>query len=174
MSFLAPTGAQWRTPQYGKSVIVSTSRGVLRVQAWPRKRGLPKTKPEQNRLSVFSLYQRLIKWLAHWETNYARKAIAEHNRTHRGQRGSAAIRFRDWQTQRLYGRGVAVTTDENIVFYPAAVSRDASFIMDHTTSDNGQISQRASSSWGSIAGGNSEDLLYSAGAGNPNYWAPPP
>ena len=146
----------------------------MRVQAWPRKRGAPKTKADGDRRKIFGLFQRLIKWLGPAETDYIRQAINEHNRTHRGQRGSAAIRFRDWQTQRLYGRGVAVTTDVGIVFYPPAVSRDASFICDHATSTPGQIMERSSDQWGSDKLVLPGQVLTSNGPGFPNSWEFPP
>ena len=170
MTFLAPTGTQWRTPELGKNVIVSSWRGITRVQAWPKKRGLPKTKPERTRLEIFKLFQRLIKQLGPHETEYERQAIKNHNRTHRGQRGSAAIRFRDWQTQRLYGRTVAITTPEGITFWPPAVARDASFILDHVTDQDGQILQNAGPEWGPIDHGLEGQVLTAQGPGQPNAW----
>jgi len=170
MTFLAPTGSQWRTPQYGKSVIVSSWRGITRIQAWPRKRGKPKNKDQADRQLIFKLYQRVIKALGPKETDYERRALANHNRTHRGQRGSAAIRFRDWQTQRLYGRGIAFVVDSTLTLYPPAVSRDASFILDHVTADPGQLLQRSADEW-TATGIPEPDLVLTAGApGNPNTW----
>jgi len=173
VSFLRPTGSQWRTPEYGRSVIISSYRGITRVQRWPRKRGAAKTSADANRRTIFALFQKLIKALGPTETMYAREALAEHNRTHRGQRGSAAIRFRDWQTQRLYGRGIAITTDEGITFWPAAVRRDASFILDHVAAGVGQLLQRNATEWGPIPHGTDAQLLTSQGPTLPNIWQTP-
>ena len=173
MSFLQPTGSQWRTPEYGKSVVVSSWRGVTRVQAWPKKRGKPKNRDQADRQEIFRVFQRVIKALHHREVEHERQAIVRHNKSHRGQRGSAAIRFRDWQTKRLYGRGVAVTSPIGITFYPAAVSRDASFILDHTTARPGQVLQRSTVTWEQIDQGSPGDVLYSQGNTLPNVWAAP-
>jgi hypothetical protein len=170
VSFLRATGSQWRTPELGKNVIVSSWRGITRVQRWPKKVGPPRNENEAKRRKIFALYQLLIKWIGSKESEYERQAILDHNRTHRGQRGSAAIRFRDWQTQRLYGRCVAITTDSGIVFYPPAVSRDASFILDHATAEHGAILQRTVDKWGAIAQGSPGDVLITGSIGQSNSW----
>lgn len=171
--FLTPTGSQWRTPELGRSVVVSSYRGITRVQAWPRPRGKPKTKAQATRQMMFAVYQRLIKHMHPAESALMRRAIQEHNRTHRGQRGSAAIRLRDWITQVLYGRGIALSTIDGPVFYPPAVSRDASFILDHTTDSPGQLLQRAGQQWGEITPGTAGQVLTAAAAGQPNAWQTP-
>jgi hypothetical protein len=154
----------------GKSYIVSSWRGVTRVQGWPRKRGLPKQNLAFTRLVIFKGVQAIIKWLTPHETDYLRESIARHNRTHRGQRGSAAIRMRDWQTQRLMGRGVAVIVRPGLTLYPAAVARDASFIMDHISDQHGYILQRTAATWEQIPNGTPGQVLTSQGPGNPNHW----
>lgn len=174
MSFLRPTGSQWRTPELGKNVVVTSWRGITRVQSWPKPRGPAKTPAESNRREIFALYQRLIKWLSPWETLYPREAIKEHNKANTGQRGSAAIRLRDWHTQRLYGRGVAVTVDRNLTFYPPAVQRDASFILDHTTPFHGQVMQHNGETWAEIEQGLPGQVLTSGGPAAANLWADMP
>lgn len=170
MSFLRPTGSQWRTPEYGKNLIVSSWRGITRVQRWPKKRGPAKTADEANRRTMFGLVQVLIKWLTSFETDYARRAVKAHNDANTGQRGSAAIRLRDWQTQRLYGRGVAVIVNNALTFYPAAVGRDASFILDWCTYEHGQILQHNGTDYGPINAPAEGDLLTAGGPGQPNTW----
>jgi hypothetical protein len=149
---------------------VSTSRGVLRAQAWPKPRGAAKTTDEKNRQLIFSAYQGLIKRLTPYETESERNAIATHNRTHRGQRGSAAIRLRDWQTQRLYGRGVLITNDSGPCFFPAALRRDASHILDHVAAEAGQMMQRDIVEWTALPAGSVGHALTSQGPGLPNVW----
>jgi len=168
--FLRPTGSQWRTPEMGKAYIVNSWRGITRVQIWPKARGPAKTLDEQNRQLIFRLYQQLIKRMIFRETENEREGIIQHNRTHRGQRGSAAIRLRDWQTQRLYGRGVAVTTSMNVVFYPPAIKRDASNIMDHVTAEHGQLCQRQLDRWTDSALPSAEYVLTAGPTGQPNTW----
>lgn len=170
MSFLRPTGSQWRTPEFGKNLIVTSWRGITRVQRWPKARGPAVTKPEANRETMFTLVQKLIKWLTSFETEYARRAVKAHNDANTGQRGSAAIRLRDWQTQRLYGRGVAVTVDQYLTFYPAAVARDASFILDWVTYFHGQLLQRNDSEWGPIDNGTPGQVFTSNGSGAQCSW----
>lgn len=166
-------GSQWRTPQLGKSVVVSSWRGVTRIQRWPKKRGIPKDPDQANRLELFRWVQNLIKALHPIETLYEREAIKAHNRRNRGQRGSAAIRHRDWLTQRIYGRGIALTSDIDIVFYPPAVARDASFIMDHAGAVPGQFMQRSAEGWDGGTTGLPGQILTSNGPGNANTWETP-
>lgn len=168
--FLRPTGSQWRTPEIGKSVIVSSYRGITRVQAWPRPRGPAKTTDQKNRQLIFKSWQQLVKRMNPREFEYERAAIEQYNRTHRGQRGSAAIRLRDWITQRLYGRGIAIDAPDGITYYPPAVRRDASFLLDHTTAKPGQLLQRTAQQWGAIPQGQPAQLLTSNGPGNANAW----
>jgi hypothetical protein len=112
----------------------------------------------------------LIKRL-HWrEVEYERRMVANHNRTHTGQRGSAAIRLRDWQTQRFYGRGLMVIAEDLATFYPAAIARDASLILDHTTDEPGHLLQRNPNQWGSIPAGLPGQVLTAGSAGQPNTW----
>ena len=172
MTLLRPTGSQWRTPEIGKSYIVSTDRGVTRVQGWPRKRGPARTTDDKHRQLVFSLFQDLIKRLDCRDTLPEREGLRVHNQTHRGQRGSAAIRYRDWITQRLYGRGVAVTTPIGVTFYPPGVSRDATAILDHISDQPGAILQRDLSGWSSPAIGHLGQVLTAGSAGQPATWQP--
>jgi hypothetical protein len=155
----------------GKTYIVSSSRGVTRVQAWPKKRGPAKTQDDKDRQHIFKLYQALIKRLDPVETEYEREEIKQHNRTHRGQRGSAAIRFRDWQTQRLYGRGLAIDTDIGITFYPPAIHRDATDILDHVTDDTNYMITRNVTEWQGLAPGIAGQILTAGAPGQPLIWA---
>lgn len=170
MSFLSPTGSQWRTPQVGKNFIVSSWRGVTRVQAWPRKRGIPADRLQRSRLIVFKGVQALIKWLTPYETEYAREAVKRHNASHTGQRASAAIRLRDWQHQRIMGRGIAINVSPELTFWPPAVARDASFIIDHVAAEPGELMQRQSAEWGPIERGQPGQFLTAGAPGQPAAW----
>lgn len=170
MSFLSPTGTQWRTPQFGKSVIVSTYRGVTRIQAWPKKRGQSKNQVQINRQRLFALVQKAVKHLSHWEVNYVREAINEHNRTHRGQRGSAAIRLRDWQTQRLYGRGFAITMPGFGTIYPPACKVDCTEILDHASDVPNSTLMRGLEEWESKNTGQANQVLIAGAAGALPEW----
>lgn len=156
----------------GKSYIVNSYRGLIRVQGWPRPRGPAKTIHERNRHTLFTVYQGLYKRLHPREIEADRAAIEAHNRTHRGQRGSAAIRLRDWVTQRLYGRGVALTLDDSRVVYPAAIARDASHILDHVTDQPFQLLQHSGQEWGAITPGTPGAILTAGAPGSPNVWQP--
>ena len=154
----------------GKTFIVSSWRGILRLQGWPRKRGPAKHLDDQNRQLIFRLWSDLIKRLGPKETLTERQALIEHNRRNRGQRGSAAIRLRDWQTQRLYGRGIAVIATPQLIFWPPAIQRDAADILDHATAQPGQVLQRTQSRWGEIALGAANQVLTAGTPGTPNTW----
>jgi hypothetical protein len=156
----------------GKSYIVNSYRGITRVQAWPRKRGPAKTEDERLRQAIFTMWQGLYKRLHPREIEADRAAIEAHNRTHRGQRGSAAIRLRDWVTQRLYGRGIAVTTDFGVTFWPPAVHRDASLILDHVTDTPSDLLQRGGQEWQGTGPGSPGNLLTAGPAGSPATWQP--
>lgn len=172
MTFLAPTGSQWRTPELNKSLIVSSCRGCTRVQAWPRKRGPARTIYDYNRRLIFTLTQLLIKRLHPRAIEYERQAIKEHNDAHRGQRGSAAIRLRDWQTQTIMGRSLCVHLTNGITFYPPAVHRDASQILDCATQDPGAILMRDQHFWNHNPTLKPGLALTAGSPGNPAQWAP--
>lgn len=173
MSLFRPAGSQWRTPQFKKQLIVSDFRGQLRVQSWPRKRGIPKTDAERDRLLIFRAWQMLIKTLIWKETEHEREAIRQYNRANRGQRGSAAIRFRDWQTQRLYGRGVGVRVQGGPTFYPVAIKRDASNILDWCTYTPGHLLLRGDDTWGQQTAGLPGQVLTAGSTGSPCTWQTP-
>lgn len=149
---------------------MSTCRGLLRVQRWPKKVGPPRTPQEDARRKLFGIYQGLIKRLSPVECNYEREAIKQHNRTHRGQRGSAAIRFRDWQMQRLYGRGVAITVSPELTFWPWGVNQDASKILDWCTDVQGNLLQRSAETWEDIPHGTEGQLLTAGSPAQANQW----
>lgn len=147
MPLFQPVRMAKRPPRIGKEAVVSPWRGLLRVSRWPRKRGQPSDPRQQARLRMFALIQRATKLLSEGETRYMREAIRQHNKNHAGQRGSAAIRQRDWHHQRISGRGFAFDTPEGIVSYPAGVSRTASHILDHLEPEPGDLAARQSDQW---------------------------
>lgn len=171
MSLLRPMGAQWRAPALGRVLVFSTYRGRLRVQSWPRKRGKPKDRRQRANLRYFALIQRAVKLLQAEEVNDMREALRRHNQRNRGQRGSAAIRMRDWQHQRMTGRGWAITVPGGPIFYPPAVARDASHILDHTSDDEGQFLIRTTENWQCIPPAQAGQLLISDPSGPGASWA---
>lgn len=170
MSFLAPTGSQWRTPQWGKNVIVTSQGGKLVAQSWPRKRGPAKTSEEKARQLFFSLFNGLIKRLHPRESEHEREALRNHNRNNRGQRGSAAIRLRDWQMQRLYGRGILIDLPDGLKIYPPGISRDAARILDHVAAAPGSLLTRGTDEWTSTDTGQAEQVLMAGSAGSLPSW----
>lgn len=113
---------------------------------------------------------RLVKRMNEIEQTYEREAIKQYNKANRGQRGSAAIRFRDWQLQRLYGRGIALTLEPNLVLYPAAIRRDASGLLDHCGQTEGQLLQRDAETWQDNDPGEPGQALTAGLPGEPNQW----
>lgn len=170
MALFAPTGQQWRPPRLGKAAIVSPYRGILRAQAWPKKRGQPTDPKAKARIEMFRLLQRLQKLLRDEEISSMREAIKNHNRTHRGQRGSAAIRFRDWQHQRLAGRGFAFDFADGLTVYPPGVARTASHLLDHIDERETSLATRTASEWTGLRPTGEAQLLVMNEAGDNAEW----
>lgn len=138
---------QRRPPSIGRAAVVSPWRGLLRVQKWPKPRGIPTDPKAKARLDLFRLIQRGTKLLQEKETRAMREGIKAHNDAHRGQRGSAAIRQRDWHHQRLAGRGFIFETEDGITIYPKGVSRTASHLFDHIADQPPAIPTRVAEQW---------------------------
>lgn len=151
MAFLRPVQPQWRAPYVGRAFIADTYRGVLRVRAWPRKRGQPKQAHARANLDLHNLYLRLYSILSEVELEVMRAAIKEHNRTHVGVRGSAAIRQRDWVVQWLRGRGFGVELPDGTRLYPHGMRRDASHLLDHISDVPGSIMHKTTTDWAGAA-----------------------
>lgn len=172
MPLLRPTGITWRPPSIGKVAVVSPWRGKLRVQAWPRKRGLPTDPKAKARLDLFALIQRVLKNLQELEISAMREGIRKHNKSHRGQRGSAAIRQRDWHHQRMMGRGFAFDLPDGRTLYPPGVHRTASKLLDHIAADPGEIALRLDSRWDGIQRPAQQSVFTMNPAGNGITWNP--
>lgn len=147
MPLFRPTGWTWRPPALGREVVLSPYKGTLRAQRWPRKRGLPKNPRDRARLELFALVQHAVKWLSGRERNDMEAAIKTHNRANRGQKGSAAIRARDWHHQRLMGRGFAFDLPDGRTIYPPGVHRTASKLLDHLNGRPGAFISKTDGKW---------------------------
>lgn len=170
MPIFAPVRMIDRPPSIGKEAVVSPWRGILRAQKWPRPRGLPKDRKAKARLELFALVQRIIKNLNEFETRAMREGIRQHNKEHAGQRGSAAIRQRDWHHQRLMGRGFAFDLPDGTTLYPAGVHRTASKLLDHIADLPGELAHRQADSWDGVPPPTSRSVLTQAQDGSGAFW----
>lgn len=172
MPLFRPTGGAWRPPYTGREVVVSPWRGQMRVQRWPRQRGLPKKRRDRVRLEIFALLQKAIKHLSARETLSIQNALRRHNQTHAGQRGSAAIRHRDWQHMRMSGRFFAITLPGGLIAYPPAIKRDASKMLDHTTDTPNTLATRGPLEWQGTPPGEPGTFFTASEAGQSPAWKP--
>lgn len=147
MAIIGVGGARKR-PQYSHKLFQAVpTRGGVSARGWPRAR------PGRGTNYAASIRQRLattvatVKRLHPREANPMLEAIAEHARTHTGVRGSANIRYRDIETQRLAGRLWAVSLPDGRMIYPAAVRQDMSQAIDWIEPRVGSMLTRVANGW---------------------------
>lgn len=76
-----------------------------------------------------------------------RNGIIDHNRTHRGQAGSAAIRYEDWQTSRLYGTSWVLRHPEHGLIYSLSMRQRVSEMLDWISPLPGATLVRTADRW---------------------------
>lgn len=144
---MQPVRAKDRPPYLKRTLITSLWRGQLRVSAWPRKRP---AKPNPYTQALRDNLAKTVAWVKRLqpeETNPMREAIAHQNRTHRGFKGSASIRHRDIEVQRLYGRLWALVLPTGEVLHSIQVAQEISDALDWISDQPGAALQRDSDRW---------------------------
>lgn len=120
-----------KRPEYlRRSMMVSHYRGSLRASAWPRPRP---ARPSSYQQSLRDNLKRLVHYMRYLiprEVVPTRDAIDRHNRRVRGHRGSAAIRYRDWEVQRLSGHLFMFILPDGTKVVSTAVRQDVSDQLD--------------------------------------------
>lgn len=151
MAFMRSAGRQWRPVAIRNAFIIAAKNGLLVAQRWPRSRGRTLNPHTTEMNEVWRAITRVMQTMPQWQWDTWRQALQRHRETHRGQRGSAAIRDRDWITQILMGRGPAFTLPDGRTIYPAAVRRDASGLLDNISATPGALLTRSHAGWDGLA-----------------------
>lgn len=147
MAIIRVGGAQKR-PQYAQSLFQAVpTRGRMTVRGWPRSRPGRGSNYAASIRARLTDTVRMVKSLIPREAAPMMAAVAEHARTHTGVRGSANIRYRDVETQRLAGRLWAIALPDGRVLYPAAVRQDMSTALDWIEPPIGALLTRTTESW---------------------------
>jgi hypothetical protein len=150
MATIQQRNASKRPGYAGKIFVISTWKGRLRVSAWPRKRGTPK---DEYQKSITDRLKTVVAWL---KTLHAREvipmreAVEEHNKSVKGLKGAAAVRYRDIAHMNAEGRFLAFemkddgTTNPALVrpgtiWMSAAVAQDISDALDWTQPRKGAL-----------------------------------
>jgi len=121
--------------------------GTIRVQAWPKKRGLPKTEYELGLIEHFGAVSRAAAQVSAYERVVLTEMIAEWKRHNSGQKGSAIIRERDWIQRVMMGRMWKIELDDFSFMWPFTVMRDVSDALDVLFPMLGSLLVRTSDTW---------------------------
>lgn len=89
----------------------------------------------------------LINYLHPREQVPMRNGVAAHNKAVRGQAGSAALRYEDWQTSRLYGTSWLLRDPERGLIYSLALRQRVSESLDWISTQKGAILVRTDVRW---------------------------
>lgn len=140
-------GPPRRGPAIGRTLILDTWKGLQRARSWPRH------KPRRPTLRQAARQQRLIQVtqtinrLIPREQIPMREALNRWNKRVRGQAGSAAIRYEDWQTARLYGSSWALQLPDGTVLHSQAMRQRVSDWLDWICDHEGAVLMRGPNSW---------------------------
>lgn len=91
--------------------------------------------------------QRAVKTWPGEEQRVMDRALQTFMQAHRGVRGTAAIRLRDWLTQIIMGRAFMFVLPDGTRLYTAAARRDASDYLDWTDPRLGSLLTRTEEGW---------------------------
>jgi len=121
--------------------------GQLRIQSWPKKRGLPEGEYELGLLEWFGEVSRGAAYVSPWERVVLAEMIAEWKRENSGQKGSAIIRERDWIQRVSMGRMWKIDLGDGIFMWPFTVMRDVSDALDVLLPMLGSLLVRSDDTW---------------------------
>lgn len=147
MTIWSGGGRPRRAPAIGKTLILDTWLGIQRARIWPRARPRRPAAPQRARQSRLIDVTAVINLLIPREQIPMREAIARYNQTVRGQAGSAAVRYEDWQTSRLYGSSWALRLPDGTIVWSQAQRQRVSDWLDWICDEPGAVLERGPYSW---------------------------
>lgn len=118
MAIIIPARGRKRTEHPHKLWVVSAWRGVLRVMAWPRKRGKAKTLIDKSIQQRFADVVQSLKYQSTRELQPVIDAVAQHNKEVSGLTGTARVRVRDIQTKIASGTMFAFKREDGKIIWP--------------------------------------------------------
>jgi hypothetical protein len=141
-------GAASRRPGFTKrAYVIRRHNGKLVAQSWPRRRGKPKQSYQKANLRRMSVMAKAVKRWPTREVEPMRTGLNRFLQENRGVRGTAAIRFRDWQTAILSGRQWIFDTPDAGPIHPARLVQDVSDLLDNLEPRYGSLLTRAPDGW---------------------------
>ena len=144
---MRPGRSSRRSHSFQGSVLFRISNGKTYAQAWPRKRGLPQLTYQRANLERMKVAQRAVRYVPGWEISTMEDGLQRFMNAHRGVRGTAAIRLRDWIMQALYGRAWNPVAPDGRVFYTSKVYRECSDFLDWLDPRPGSLVVRTDHAW---------------------------
>jgi len=121
--------------------------GSIRVQAWPKRRGLPKGQYEMGLIEHFGEVSRSASKVSPYELTVLTEMIAEWKKENSGQKGSAIIRARDWIQRVMMGRMWKIEMPDFTFLWPVTVMRDVSDALDILRPMLGSLLVRTADDW---------------------------
>jgi hypothetical protein len=128
-------------------VQVIVRNGKIIASAWPRKRGRNKLVWTRNNSVRMDTIQIGIKYMPTEERSLLEEGLATFLSNHKGLRGTAAIRARDWLTQLFSGRFAALYDELGEDRRPQASESDASDFIDWIEARIGAMMIRTTTGW---------------------------
>lgn len=121
--------------------------GEIRVQSWPRKRGLPTTEYQLGLIEWFGEVSRAAANVSAWERVVLTEMIDTWKAANTGQKGSAIIRERDWIQRVMMGRMWKIELPDFSFIWPVTVMRDVSDALDVLLPLHGSLLVRTAENW---------------------------
>lgn len=129
-----------RRPSLRGSLMIDTVHGKVRIRAWPRKRGKPKTPDQAHRQTKFAMAQLASKFVSPQQMVDVMNA-----------RAGTPILPRDVFTSLFYGRLAAFIMTNGKVIWPMAARTDVSDALDVITQTPGYFLRRGNAGWEGVA-----------------------
>ena len=160
MKFTRGIPRSQRLPGFAGRFVVDTVRGVLRVRAWPKKRGTPKSAAQLFWIDWFRQANLLAKYAD------AQSMISAIELT-KGSRWYP----RDILLKAMRGRLLYLTDTTGWRWYPVAATNDVSNSLDTLAQTVGSVLVRAVDRWRAPPAGVLGNVLTNQGPGAPPIWA---
>ena len=139
MALISPPGGRRRPEAPHRLWVVSTWRGLLRVAAWPRKRGRARDGFMKSLQQRFAATVQSLKYQHAREVAPITDATAKHNAEVSGLKGTARLRVRDVQTKIAAGRMFAFQRPDGKIIWPLELAAAVSEALDWTYPQPGAL-----------------------------------